>query len=239
MQRANAASQNRDPFELRKAWIPGLQRNISLRSCCVASGKREPQVRGPAARTPGSWEEIGAPEKQGRRECRVLAAPIASCAKVESTRVAATGSAEITRHSLRNGFNGFLRALPGDRAFLSPSPRGKCFPQSLTPASRRQDHTTSPSASPRARQSRRLRPPHPVPNVRDDRDTPLFGERDGGGYDVIWVKDEREYFCGEGWTGSITLFARAFFLFWRGRIGPGNPTTSSSSLRTHAKAGTT
>jgi len=22
----------------------------------------------------------------------------------------------------RNGFNGFLRALPGDRAFLSPSP---------------------------------------------------------------------------------------------------------------------
>jgi hypothetical protein len=24
----------------------------------------------------------------------------------------------------RNGFNGLLRALPGDRAFLSPSPRG-------------------------------------------------------------------------------------------------------------------
>src|SRR5262252_278358 len=28
----------------------------------------------------------------------------------------------INRHSLRNGFNGFLRALPGDRALLSPSP---------------------------------------------------------------------------------------------------------------------
>jgi len=28
------------------------------------------------------------------------------------------------RPSLRNGFNGFLRALPGDRALLSPSPRG-------------------------------------------------------------------------------------------------------------------
>src|SRR5579862_7430080 len=26
-----------------------------------------------------------------------------------------------TRHSPRNGFNGFLRALPGDRAFLPPS----------------------------------------------------------------------------------------------------------------------
>ncbi len=32
-----------------------------------------------------------------------------------------TGSAEALRHSLRNGFNGFLRALLGDRAFLSPS----------------------------------------------------------------------------------------------------------------------
>src|SRR6185437_8032581 len=27
-----------------------------------------------------------------------------------------------TRHSPRNGFNGFLRSLPGDRAFLPPSP---------------------------------------------------------------------------------------------------------------------
>jgi hypothetical protein len=33
-----------------------------------------------------------------------------------------TGSAEAVRPSLRNGFNGFLRALLGDRALLSPSP---------------------------------------------------------------------------------------------------------------------
>src|SRR6266481_9350804 len=45
----------------------------------------------------------------------------------------------------RNGFNGFLRDLPGDRAFLSPSPAA--LAANLTPASRRQDHTTSPSAS--------------------------------------------------------------------------------------------
>jgi hypothetical protein len=31
------------------------------------------------------------------------------------------GHAEIIRHSPRNGFNGFLRDLPGDRALLSPS----------------------------------------------------------------------------------------------------------------------
>src|ERR1700731_684258 len=44
----------------------------------------------------------------------------------------------------RNGFNGLLRTLPGDRAFLSPSPA--LLHTDLTPASRRQDHTTSPSA---------------------------------------------------------------------------------------------
>ena len=43
-------------------------------------------------------------------------------------------------------FYGLFRALPGDRAFLSPSLR-KSLPANLTPASRRQDHTTSPSAS--------------------------------------------------------------------------------------------
>jgi hypothetical protein len=56
-----------------------------------------------------------------------------------------TGSAEAIRHSLRNGFNGLFRALPGDRAFLPPSPA--LLSANLTPASGRQDHTTSPSAA--------------------------------------------------------------------------------------------
>ena len=43
-------------------------------------------------------------------------------------------------------FYGFLRALPGDRACLSPS-SAELYSANLTPASRRQDHTTSPSAS--------------------------------------------------------------------------------------------
>src|SRR4051794_114127 len=62
--------------------------------------------------------------------------------------------------------------LPGDRAFLSPSP-AELLPQNLTPAPRRQDHTTSPSAFSTVRQPCYQRPPHPVPNVRDDRETPL------------------------------------------------------------------
>ena len=43
-------------------------------------------------------------------------------------------------------FYGLYRALPGDRALLSPSLCANCS-ANLTPASRRQDHTTSPSAS--------------------------------------------------------------------------------------------
>ena len=76
--------------------------------------------------------------------------PGAQCARsracsVENTRVSHHGHTGNTRHSPRNGFNGLLRALPGDRAFLSPSPA--LVSANLTPASRRQDHTTSPSAS--------------------------------------------------------------------------------------------
>jgi hypothetical protein len=65
-------------------------------------------------------EGAGAILKRGRRECRALNAPAASRAMVKSTRVSHHRYAA-TRHSLRNGFNGFLRALPGDRALLPPS----------------------------------------------------------------------------------------------------------------------
>jgi hypothetical protein len=72
--------------------------------------------------------------------------PIAACANVvvERTRVSQV-TPEITQHSPRNGFNGFLRALPGDRALLPPS-LAECS-ANLTPASGCQDHTPSPSAS--------------------------------------------------------------------------------------------
>ena len=75
-------------------------------------------------------------------------APAASRAKQKSTRDSHHGSAERAGIPCANGFNGLLRALPGDRAFLSPSPaRCESIVANLTPASRRQNHTTSPSAS--------------------------------------------------------------------------------------------
>src|SRR5881227_2022798 len=73
---------------------------------------------------------------------------------------------------------GLLRALPGERAFLPPSPLRSSLLKNLAPASRRQDHTTSPYAlafssgakiAPDAKASIAFRPTH-----RDDRETPLL-----------------------------------------------------------------
>ena len=69
---------------------------------------------------------------------------------------------------------GLLRALPGERAFLPPSPADNSA--NLTPASRRQDHTTSPYAFVHPSALARLnKSVHriPGPTHRDDRETPL------------------------------------------------------------------
>jgi hypothetical protein len=81
-------------------------------------------------------------------------APAAARVLVVSTRVSHHGHTGITRHSPRNGFNSLFRALPGDRAFLPPSPPRSLLLENLTPASGHQDHTTSPSAASIARQAR-------------------------------------------------------------------------------------
>src|SRR5438445_2707265 len=73
--------------------------------------------------------------------------------------------AETIRPSLRN-----------DRVFLPPSLRRNRFPRNLTPASGRQDHTALPSAISIVRLATPKRPPHPAPNVRDDREAPLLIE---------------------------------------------------------------
>src|SRR6202158_4357826 len=74
--------------------------------------------------------------------------PIAACAMIAIARTRVSQvTPEIARHSPRNGFNGFLRALPGGRAFWPPSPLRSLLLKNLTPASRCQDYTTSPSAS--------------------------------------------------------------------------------------------
>jgi len=68
------------------------------------------------------------------------------CEMMKAHKYSHHGHTGITRHSPRDGFNGFLRALPGDRAFLPPSPGG-IAPQGLISASGYQDHTPSPYAA--------------------------------------------------------------------------------------------
>src|ERR1700730_6375011 len=96
--------------------------------------------------------------------------PIAACAMVvvERTRVS-----QVTPESPgtpRAMVYGLFRALPGDRALLPPSPA--LLSANLTPASGRQDHTSSPSASSALRQER-IRVHRIPPRVRDDREPPL------------------------------------------------------------------
>jgi hypothetical protein len=111
-----------------------------------------------------------------------------------------------TRPSLRNGFNGLLRALPGDRAFLPPSPvRCASIVTKLTSASRCQDHTTSPSAPAPivSRHYRVHRIPHPTFVTIAKRPS---GE--GGTALALLLflpKRKAKYFSPGGWTGKSLI----------------------------------
>jgi hypothetical protein len=100
--------------------------------------------------------------------------------RVVSTRVSHHGRTGTPGIPARDGVNGFLRTLPGDRALLSPSPANNSA--DLTPtieASGPHDFAVRKSALSSAA------PPASIasqPYVRDDRETPLCVGRDGGGY---------------------------------------------------------
>jgi hypothetical protein len=104
-----------------------------------------PHSRG--AMRPSFASKFIRPSKRGRREGRVLSSHPWPVCKKGSTRGRTTGAGGIIRPSLRNGFNGLFRALPGDRAFLPPSPLRSLLIRNLMPASGHQNHTTSPSAA--------------------------------------------------------------------------------------------
>src|SRR5258707_127757 len=131
--------------------------------------------------------------------------PGARCARsracsVVNTRVSHHGHTGITRHSPRNGFNGLLRALPGDRAFLPPSPLRSLLLKNLTPASGRQDHTPSPSASaPFVKSASASTASCPASVTISSR--PSVGQ-DGKSYSLICISEKQKYFGKGGWTGQ-------------------------------------
>src|SRR5216683_5641407 len=90
----------------------------------------------------------------------------------------------IIRPSLRNGFNGFLRALPGDHclvATVARETRERLHDLSACVGAPEPHDFAVRCSIIRPRKKLRLtlpRPSHPIPNVRDDREPPLYGERD-------------------------------------------------------------
>ena len=125
------------------------------------------------ARVLRSFKTLSA--SRGRRESRVRAAPAVSRANVHKNTHT---SIQVQRRA--SGLPcavvyGLLRDLPGERLSCHRHPQ-KLAPANLTPAPRRQNHTTSPSASATfvfvtsaSTASHR--------NVRDDRDPPLIWVR--------------------------------------------------------------
>jgi hypothetical protein len=91
-------------------------------------------------------------------------------------------------------------------------------PATLAPASERQDHTTSPSAAVAFVSSPLPRPPHPAPNVRDDRDTPLSKRRDVRKEAINRGGGEANYFSPPDWTTQISLIRLDKLLFSRMRV---------------------
>src|SRR5882724_11053913 len=167
--------------------------------------------------------------KRGRGERRMPVAPAASCA-LGSGRNAHeyTSTPESPGIPARNGFNGFLRALPGDRAVLPPSPTDMFLSKpgwadlnsaNLTPASGRQDHTTSPYAAtslvralliahrpfanppcnPVARKTL-PRPPHPHPASVTIAIRPSGGVGRLESIKLFLPNGEAKYFSDRGWT---------------------------------------
>jgi hypothetical protein len=143
--------------------------------------------------------------QRGRGECRVPSAPAASCAKwvvQDAHEYSQRSHRKSPGIPARNGFNGFLRDLPGDRLFCHR--RLQIKSANLTPASRRQDHTTSPSARKALSSEAPLASTASRPASVTMASAPRVG-RDSGDMKVIWAFGKPEYFLQWDWTDRNSL----------------------------------
>jgi hypothetical protein len=176
-----------------------------------------PRARVPAAPiAPESLQKsFPPPEGVGNAGCPLHPQPRAQ--SVASTRVSSPRShRDRPAFPHANGFNGFLRDLPGDRAFLSPSPPRSLLLKDLNAsveASGPHDFAVRESLPQKLLDGPGTGPAEALwkvdqrrssyaaaastashPNVRDDRDTPLVPGQDGGDLEVIWVGGEGKSF---------------------------------------------
>ena len=92
---------------------------------------------------------------------------------VVNTRVSHHGYTGSPGIPARDGVNGFLRALPGDRALLSPSPRG--LPRDLNASVEASGPHDFAVRIRRSRQQHPQRPPHPIPTSVTIASAPQMG----------------------------------------------------------------
>ena len=123
------------------------------------------------------------PRNRGRREDRVLAAPAVSRA-ICATKTAHEHTGQLEHSGLPCAMALRLTSCSPRRAGLVVTVVGGIASANLTPASGRQDHTTSPYAQ-AAHVSRSSRVHRISPHVRDDGQRPSTGET-GGVMPMIW-----------------------------------------------------
>jgi hypothetical protein len=150
---------------------------------------------------PSYGRNVVPPKDRGRRESRVPNAPAASRGNKKPHELVTTGSPESSRLSPRNGFTAYFVLSPVTGLFCHR--RRRIISADLTPASGRQDHTILPSAPVSPVLRHHSRPLHPLPNVRDDRETPLLRARDIWLLDLICPSEKRKYFCKGGLTSDF------------------------------------
>src|SRR6266404_3017494 len=110
-----------------------------------------------------------------------------------------TGSDGINRLSPRNGFNGFLRALLGDRAFLPPSLAKRVRKLDISVGmSGPHDFAVHELALSSKHQSR---PPHPVPTFVTIAKRPSVA-RDGNRYSFDLGESGKDLFLQPGLDGA-------------------------------------
>ncbi len=147
----------------------------------------------------------------------------------------------IIRPSLRNGFNGFLRALPGDHclvATVARETRERLHDLSACVGAPEPHDFAVRCSIIRPRKKLRLtlpRPSHPIPNVRDDREPPLYGERDERKKATdLGVRSMRE--TATDWhDGQITLVWHALCVAPRSSFRGDAPASSPESISPPSK----
>jgi hypothetical protein len=157
--------------------------------------------------------QIHSPQKRGRREDRVRAAPAVSRAKVANKNAHEhTGSAEAVRPSLRNGLTAYIVLSPVRPGLLvTVVPKKRELLANLTPAIGASGPHDFAVRFSRARQSQLSRPSLPDPRFVTNAHTPLWWDGMAQEVKLICLRDQARPLRHIGTTGKSPKCCQALF----------------------------